>query len=102
MVNLEQVEGRKFCVVFVKVVDQEKERFQVQCFRGRASVERGELKVIDENNNAFTVPKSAHPTVNPNDGTKLLGDAEYFAMVKVDPNIELSSEKGGTLPGMTD
>ncbi len=93
MVDLNEVEGRKFCVVFVQQVKDEegKDKVRLQCLRGRASVEGGKLKVVDENRQVFTVPSTALPTLSPNDGTRMLGDAEYFAMVKVDENIDLQS-----------
>ena len=89
--NLDYLEGKKFCVVFVKVLDPVKERVQLQCFRGRASIERGKLNVIDANGALFTVPGSAMNNILPSDGSKLLRDAEYFCLVKMDDNIELMS-----------
>ena len=38
-IPLNRLEGRKFCVVFVKLVDPATERVQLQCLRGRASVD---------------------------------------------------------------
>jgi len=87
--SLEYLEGRKFCVVFVKVLDAATERVQLRCLRGRASVERGKVDIMAPNGNVFTVPHSAVPTIMPNDGTELLKDAEYYCLVKVDENIEL-------------
>ena len=89
--NVDYLEGKKFCVVFVKVVDPVKERVQLQCFRGRASIERGKLNVIDPQGAVFTVPGSAMGNILPNDGSKLLRDAEYFCLVKMDDNIDLTS-----------
>jgi hypothetical protein len=86
--NLNYLEGRKFCVVFVKVVDPATERVQLQCMRGRASVERGHLSVVGSNGGMFTVPSSALPNILPSDGTALLQDAEYFVLVRTDDNIE--------------
>jgi hypothetical protein len=90
--SLGYLEGRRFCVVFVKVMDPVRERVQLQCFRGRASIERGRLTVISAEGAAFAVPSSALATILPNDGTRLLGDAEYYALVKVDKNIEFMTE----------
>ena len=89
---LEYLEGRKFCVVFVKVIDAATERVQLRCLRGRASLERNKLDVMAPNGNLFTVPNSALPTIQPNDGTALLKDAEYYCLVKVDDSIELGDE----------
>lgn len=92
MVNLDRLEGRKFCIVFVKVLDQASQRVQLRCLRGRASVEAGRVHVVAPSGNLFTVPGSAMPSILPTDGTALLEDAEYFCLVKVDENIELVTE----------
>ncbi|HOG50148.1 MAG TPA: hypothetical protein PKY10_06125 [Lentisphaeria bacterium] len=86
---LERLEGRKFCVVFVKVIDASTERVQLQCLRGRASVERGKVSVVDQHGAMFTLPGTAVANIQPSDGTKLLQDAEYFCFVRVDDSIEL-------------
>lgn len=91
MQDLNYLEGKKFCVVFVKVLDPVRERVQLQCFRGRANIERNKLQVVNESGVVFTVPSTALPTIMPSDGSKLLKDAEYFALVKTDENIELMS-----------
>ncbi|NMA20039.1 MAG: hypothetical protein GX927_05620 [Lentisphaerae bacterium] len=90
--SLDYLEGRKFCVVFVKVLDVATERVQLRCLRGRASIEKGHINVVAPSGNLFTVPGTAMSSVMPNDGTALLKDAEYFCLVKVDENIELVSE----------
>jgi len=87
--NLDYLEGRKVCVVFVKVVDKERERVRLQCFRGRGSIERGKLNVVDPNGAVFGVPSSAYPTIMPNDGSDLLKDADYFVLVRTDESIQL-------------
>lgn len=91
-VPLEKLEGRKFCVVFVKVLDESTGKVQLQCMRGRANVERGRVSVVDEHGCSFTVPGTASSRILPNDGTAMLRDAEYFCMVKVDGNISLFNE----------
>jgi hypothetical protein len=90
--DLSHLEGRTFCVVFVKVLDEVRQRVQMQCFRGRASIERGRLNVVAPGGAVFAVPSSAYPSILPNDGTKLLKDAEYFVLVKTDPSLRLVSE----------
>ncbi len=89
--KLDYLEGKKFCVVFVKIVDLATERVQLQCFRGRANVTRGKLNVVDVDGAVFTVPGTALNTISPTDGSALLKDAEYFCLVKVDEGIELAS-----------
>ena len=91
--NLNYLEGRKFCVVFVKVLEATTGKVQCRCLRGRAAINQGHLDVMNERGAMFTVPSSALNTIAPNDGTALLGDCEYYCLVKVDPNIDL--ERGG-------
>lgn len=91
MAALDYLEGRVFCVVFVRVLDKASARVQVQCFRGRASVERGHLIVIGANGAVFPVPTSALGNILPSDGTEVLGDAEYFVMVRCDDSMEFVS-----------
>ena len=90
LIPLEKIEGKKFCVVFVKVIDKATERVQLQCLRGRANVERGRLSVVDEAGASFTVPGTAMQTILPSDGTEILQDAEYYCFVRVDDNISLT------------
>ncbi|GEM_PF-618747 len=90
---LEFLEGKKLCVVFVKVLDPSTGRVQCRALRGRAAINQGHLDVMTAKGAIFTVPSSAYPTVALNDGTKILGDADYFCLVKVDPNIDI--EHGG-------
>lgn len=89
--RFDYLEGCKFCVVFVKVLDPVKERVRLQCFRGRASVERGRVTVVDRNGGMFTLPSTAMTNILPNDGSRILQDAEYFCLVKTDQDIELVS-----------
>ncbi|MBP5639155.1 MAG: hypothetical protein J6X55_06735 [Victivallales bacterium] len=90
-ISLEKLEGRKFCVVFVKVIDAASERVQLQCMRGRASVDRGRVSCIDSNGQAFQLPSISINNILPSDGTPILKDAEYYCLVKVDKSIELVS-----------
>ena len=86
--HLKHIEGARFCVVFVKVVDPEKERVRLQCLHGRASVDSQAVRVVTDEGQEFTLPTSALPSVMPSDGTAILKNADYFAMVKIDPNVE--------------
>ena len=85
---LSYLEGKRFCVVFVQVVEQATGRVRLHCFRGRVSIERGRLNVVDRHGTVFAVPSSAWGNVMANDGTKMLEDAEYFVLVKADENID--------------
>ncbi|MBR4673224.1 MAG: hypothetical protein IKP00_02050 [Victivallales bacterium] len=94
---MERIEGRKFCVVFVKTVDEVHGKVQLQCMRGRASVDRGKVSIIDESGCTFTVPGTAVKNILPSDGTALLKDAEFFCFVKVDPSIQLVTKNDDDL-----
>ena len=96
-IPLERIEGRKFCVVFVKTIDEARGKVQLQCMRGRASVDRGKVSIIDESGCTFTVPGTAVQNILPSDGTALLKDAEYFCFVKVDPSIQLVTKNDDDL-----
>ncbi len=93
IMQLGNIEGRKFCVVFVKTLEGITGKVQLQCLRGRASVDRGRVSVISDDGCTFTVPGTAVQNILPSDGTPLLKDAEYFCLVKVDPSIHLSSRE---------
>ncbi len=93
MYNFEYLEGRRFCVVFVKVLDHTSGRVQCRCMRGRAHLEDGHLHLMAPQGSVFTVPASALPTIAPNDGTALLKDAEYYCMIKVGDNIQLFDDE---------
>ena len=88
MQSLQYLQGRRFCVVFVKILDPARERFQIQCFRGRADVSGGRLNVVAANGSLFTVPGSALGNIAPSDGSRVLRDAEYFVMVQAERDVE--------------
>ena len=90
-VSIQYLEGKKMCVVFVQVLDQAEARVKLHCFHGRASVERGRLNVISGTGAVCPVPNSALGNIMPNDGTKMLRDAEYFVMVRTDERMKLVS-----------
>jgi len=87
--DLEHLEGKKFCVVFVKELDNKNNKVQLRCLHGRAEVERNTLKVHCGGDHPFVVPNIALRNILENDGTEILKDCEYYAMVKVDKNIDL-------------
>jgi len=89
--SLHHLEGHRFCVVFVKVLDTTDGKVQLRCLRGRADVRGGRLDVVTAGGAVFSVPSSAHGSIQPNDGTALLRDAEYFALVRVDDTMDFVS-----------
>lgn len=91
-VSPQQLEGRKLCVVFVKVTDPQSQKVSLQCLRGRASVTNGRIACVADDGTLFQIPSSAARNILPSDGTPLLKDADYFVLVKVDPSIKLVSK----------
>jgi hypothetical protein len=85
--ELEQYEGKRFCVVFVKVTekpDGAEPDFQVRCVHGRANIERGMSLVLEHDGGRFVVPRSCYNRILASDGTAMLKDAEFFVMCKVE------------------
>ena len=92
MIDLKDIDGKKFCVVFCKA--QEGAAAEVDA-GGSSQVEmstmHGFAKVIDgktvqcvtEDGSAFAIPLSAQKKIFPSDGTDILKDSEYFVIVKV-------------------
>ena len=90
-------------MVFVKVLDEAAGRMQFQCFRGRADIRRGgRLHVVAAGGGEFQVPGSAYGMIQPNDGTEMLGDADYFVLVRTDPRIDLNPKPEGFGGGADD
>jgi len=92
-ISLEKIEGRKFCVVFVKVLDEATGKVQLLSLRGRASVEHGKVTCISDDGTNFTIPSVSVANILPSDGTPYLKDAEFFCFVKVDKDIQLANKE---------
>ena len=86
--SFDYLEGKKFCIVFVKVLDEESGKVQLQTLHGRASVDNGRVSCITPEGASFTVPNTALRNILPSDGTELLKDAEYYALGKTDKDID--------------
>ncbi|MGL4854320.1 MAG: hypothetical protein ACRC37_03590 [Lentisphaeria bacterium] len=88
--DLAFLNGKKFCVVFAKYIDELTEKVQLRCHHGRANVaDKNQLFLIEDLSQArIGVPSSAYNKILPSDGSELLKDSEYFVIVKVDKNIE--------------
>lgn len=93
MTDLSHLEGRRFCVVFVKVIDPETERVRLQCLHGRASVDSGGVALVTDEGSEFRLPGAAVSTIMPADGTAMLKNAEYFAMVRLGPGVKFFNEE---------
>ncbi|MFT5131100.1 MAG: hypothetical protein ACI8W8_004735 [Rhodothermales bacterium] len=84
MPDLKYLEGKKFCVVFIKTEDDKPDgAMQLRCMHGRASIDHRGALSVQASGGGFAVPASAYHRVLPSDGTDILEDAEYFVMVRV-------------------
>lgn len=83
--NLQYLEGKKFCVVFVKQADENDPASQIslKCLHGRANIDRHGKLNVEGPEFSFPVPATASKQIMPSDGTAMLKDAEYFVMCKV-------------------
>ncbi|MCM8541215.1 MAG: hypothetical protein NE328_13145 [Lentisphaeraceae bacterium] len=96
--NLAYLEGKKICVVFCQlkegiIVDEHdpkmEENFSFQCLHGRGNVIDGKQLRVENPELGFTIPTSCNNRIFPNDGTDIIGDAEYFVMVKIDEKLKM-------------
>lgn len=83
--NLKYLEGKKFCVVFVKQTDENDPDSQIsmKCLHGRANIDRHGKLNVEGPEFSFPVPATASKQIMPSDGTPMLKDAEFFVMCKV-------------------
>ena len=82
--SLEYLEGCKLCVVLIKADEDDPEGggIKLKCLHGRANVSNGRL-YLEGAGPRFEVPSGLHHNILPNDGTKMLKDAEFFVMCRV-------------------
>ncbi len=96
--DLNYLEGKTICVVFCQlkpgiIVDESDpdmvQNFNFQYLHGRANIINGKQLKVENPNLSFIVPSSCYTRIFPNDGTDILGTAEYFVMVKVDEKFTM-------------
>lgn len=89
--DLDQYEGKKFCVVLVQEIEENDTPGSVRMrpLHGRASIDKGVHLNLVWDGGKFGVPRTCYNRIMPSDGTEMLRDAEYFVIVKVDPKIEI-------------
>jgi len=81
--KLDYLEGTRFCIVLMKVLDQAAGKVQLTPIHGTARVSAGGLSVEESSGSMHAVPDSALASIYPSDGNEMLGDAEYYAVVKI-------------------
>ena len=82
--DLRYLEGKRFCVVLLEdtgTIDPDK--VKIRPVLGRASVDKQGVLRLEYAGGSMAVPSSSYPQILPSDGTDLLGDAEYYVIVKV-------------------
>lgn len=96
-VELGYLEGRKICIVFCQLKDEEtfqkedipeEAGFKLKCLHGLGNIVDGKYLKVEGPKGNFTIPPSAYKNIFPNDGTDILEDAEYFVMVKIDNKMD--------------
>ncbi|MCM8538369.1 MAG: hypothetical protein NE334_20670 [Lentisphaeraceae bacterium] len=97
-VQLDYLEGRKICVVFCQLKDEETFKksekepeeagFRLKCLHGLGNIIDGKYLKVEGDQGSFQIPPSAYKNIYPNDGTDILKDSEYFVMVKLDSKLE--------------
>lgn len=81
--DLDYLEGKRFCVVYVQAEGDGATTLNMKCVHGRANVEKGKL-TVENDRVSLPVPSSCYPMIQPNDGTAMLRDAEYFVVCRVE------------------
>jgi hypothetical protein len=98
-VNIDYLEGKKVCVVFCQLQNEEafnkgenpdEGSFKLKCLHGLGNImDSGKYLRVEGSDGSFSVPPSAYSNIHPNDGTDILKDCEYFVMVKLDHKMEM-------------
>jgi hypothetical protein len=96
-VDINYLEGRKICVVFCQLKEEETFKtedvpeeagFRLKCLHGLGNILEGKYLKVEGDQGSFQVPPSAYKNIFPNDGTDILKDSEYFVMVKIDSKMD--------------
>ena len=81
--KLSYLNGKRFCVVRMRVLDPVKQKVKLTPLHGIARVLPDRLVLEQAYGEKFVVPDSALPSILPNDGTPLLKGAAYYVIVKL-------------------
>jgi hypothetical protein len=81
--DLAHVDGKRFCIVRMDVVDEATNRVSLVPANGIARIMPDRLIVQKPSGDQLVIPDSALPSILPSDGNAMLGDAEYYVIVKV-------------------
>ena len=81
--ELAYLDGMRFCMVCMQVLDAETEQVKLVPFHGVARVSEECLRVEGDDGQHTVVPDCALGSILPNDGEPLLRDAEHYVIVKI-------------------
>ena len=81
--TLSYLDGKRFCMVYMDVLDEVLEKVKLTPIHGVARVMSDRLIIEESSGNQLVVPDSALPSITPSDGAALLKDAEHYVIVKV-------------------
>ena len=81
--TLNHLEGKRFCLVRMTVLDAVAQKVELVPIHGVARVLPDRLVVEEACGSRHVVPDSALPSILPSDGTELLKDAEHYVIVKI-------------------
>lgn len=81
--GLSYLDGVRFCLVHMMVLDQETQNVRLIPIHGIAKVLSDRLVVVEPSGTEHVVPDSALPSILPSDGTDILKDAEHYVIVKI-------------------
>ncbi|OVE75379.1 hypothetical protein BVX97_04720 [bacterium E08(2017)] len=85
--KLEGIGGKRFCLVYMELIDMEKEQVKLTPVYGTARLHSDKLLLVEKDGNELVVPESALASVYASDGSEILKDAEYYVVVKVGHGI---------------
>ncbi len=77
------LDGVRFCMVCMDVLNAATETVKLTPIHGVAKIMPDRLVVEELGGNQMVIPDSALASVLPSDGTAMLGDAEYYVIVKM-------------------
>ena len=80
---LSHLDGTRFCLVGMTVLDEKTQKVKLSPIHGTAKILPDRLVVVEPSGTQHVVPDSAIPSILPNDGTELLKDADHYVIVKI-------------------
>jgi hypothetical protein len=84
MQEYQHINGARFCMVYMTVLDTKTNRVKLETFHGVARVLVDRLVLEADGGDLIAVPNSALPNIRKCDGKEpVLKDAVYFVIVKV-------------------